>query len=348
MLKLKTIKLLILVFTFSLFVFSLKAVLAQETQTSGINLSLSPTYISLTTDPGKPVTGQFRVTNNNTSAEDLSLKLIKFQPDTAGRNPVVADIGKEDEFAGWIEYSPSEFTLNPSESRTIRFTISPPESASLGYYYGFLVGRESEAEGVEGGQAKIVGSVALPILLDVKSPNAKRELQITEFKTDKLFYEYLPTNLQLLVNNTGNVHVIPFGNVFIDSMLNQEIAVLEINPGRGNIIPNSLRQFNVIWDDGFAVTVPKEENGAVVLNDKGETEYETKFDFSKTDKFRFGRYSANLLMVYDNGERDIPVEAKVSFWIFPWKIVGGASLIVILALVGVVAIFRPVFKKLKT
>jgi hypothetical protein len=37
-------------------------------------------------------------------------------------------------------------------------------------------------------------------------------------------------------------------------------------------------------------------------------------------------------MVYDNGQRDVPMEATVSFWVIPWRLIGGlAALLALLA-----------------
>jgi hypothetical protein len=198
--------------------------------------------------------------------------------------------------------------------------------------------------------AAIAGSPALPVLLSVKSPNAKREIQITDFKTDKLVYEYLPANFIISVKNSGNIHVSPAGDIFIDSMFTDEVGIVSANKGRGNILPDSVRAFTASWDDGFITRVPKEENGKTVTDDKGNTVYTTKYDFEKANKFRFGKYTANLVLVYDNGERDVPIEAQVSFWIIPWKILLVVLLIVLLVLFGLRAIVLSVIggaKKLK-
>lgn len=315
----------------------------------GISVTLSPVFLSLATDPGESVSSQFRVTNNNDFPEYFQISLVKIEANQDGTSPIISDVNPEDEFSNWITYTPSKFMLNPNQGQNIKVTISPPEDASLGYYYGLVVGRLSdtqEQELTEPGTA-ISASAAISILLNVNSPNAKREIQILDFTTDSLFYEYLPATFNVQVENTGNVHVVPFGNIFIDSMLNDEIAVLSANEGFGNVLPGIKRVFSITWDDGFAVRVPKEENGVILRDDKGNTVYETKFDFSKTDKFRFGRYTANLLMVYDNGERDVPIEATVSFWVIPWKILGVGLIVLILALVGLRSMLLPVWRRIR-
>jgi hypothetical protein len=101
------------------------------------------------------------------------------------------------------------------------------------------------------------------------------------------------------------------------------------------VLPQSQREFNAVWDDAFAVRVPKTENGVVVKDSKGNTVYTTKYDFEHANKFRAGKYTAHLIMVYDNGERDIPIEATVSFWVIPWKILGVGLVVLVFALIGI-------------
>lgn len=320
---------------------------AQQPPT-GVDLTLSPTFLSLITDPGETVTSQFRITNNNNFREYLKISVAKFTASADGGSPVIADIEEGDEFADWISFSENEFTVDPQEGKIIRVTISPPEDAALGYYYAVVVSR-IEVEGADTDQQAVVaGSPALSVLLNVQSPNAKRELQVVEFKTERMFYEYLPSIFEIQVKNTGNVHVVPVGDIFIDSGSQKDIVVLQANEGKGNVLPNSTRTFTAQWADAFAVRVPKlDEDGRPVLNEKGEPEYETKFDFTKADKFRIGKYTANLLLVYDNGERDVPIEAQVSFWIIPWKILLGVTLVVVLALWGLKNILVTNYRRIK-
>lgn len=310
------------------------------TPETGINVTLSPTFLSLIADPGEEVSSQFRIRNNNNFTEYFRLRIAKFEPAEGGERPLIVDIDRNDEFAKWISFSEQEFTVDANESKTIRVRLNPPDDASLGYYYAVLVNRiaENEQEGQPG--AVVSGAPAVLTLLEVRTPNAKREMQVVDFTTDKLIYEYLPANFVIKVKNSGNIHTAPVGNIFIDQGDKKDIAVFPINEARGNVLPNTSRSFTSSWSDGFAVRVPKEEDGRVVKDSEGKTVYTTKWDFTKADKFRFGKYTANLLLVYDNGERDVPVEAQVSFWVIPWKIVGAGVVILLFVLVGVVSIFR--------
>ncbi len=319
--------------------------LPSQAPPTGVNLTLSPVFLNLVTDPGESVASQFKITNNNNFREYLEISIKKFVTSDTG-NPLIQDTTKEDEFVSWVSFSESEFSVDPNQTKTIRFSINPPKEANLGYYYSFVVQRITDPERAGVGPA-IAGSPAVPVLLLVKSPNAKREVQIVDFKTDRVFYEYLPSELTVSVKNTGNVHIAPSGDIFIDSLWNKEVGVISANKGRGNILPDSTRNYITSWDDGFAVKTIKTKEGKEVLNDKGEAQYSVSYDFTKANKFRFGRYTANLILVYDNGERDIPLEARVSFWIVPWKILGVGLIVVILALLGLRSALIPIYRKIK-
>lgn len=292
----------------------------KETPPSGINLTLAPTFLNLVTDPGEEVTSQIKVKNNNNFSEYLKIDIAKFESAEGGERPLISEFTSSDEYKNWISFSDSQFILDPNETKVIDVTIRAPKEASLGYYYAIIVNRTTQQETVAQGAA-VAGAPAILTLLEVRSENAKRELQLVDFKTSKLFYEYLPAEFQITAKNTGNIHIIPSGEIFIDSMRLKEIGTIKTNEGRGNVLPGTERVYTVSWSDSFAVRVPKEDGGLAVRGEKGETKFETKFDFTKANKFRMGKYTAHLLMIYDNGERDIPLEGTVSFWVIPWRII---------------------------
>lgn len=298
---------------------------------AAINLSVSPPFLSLTTDPGQEITSEFRIRNNNNFDEYYHIKLQKFETAENGEGVALRELDSGDEFAKWMSVDPQEFELDANQTRTVKVTIKPPNSAALGYYYALVISRLSKSSVNQG--AAISGSAAVPVLLTVRSENTQREVKIGDLKTDKLIYEYLPVTFGVTVENTGNIHTIVAGDLFIDSSFSKNVGSLPINQGRGSVLPNSRRTFSVIWDDGMIINAPLMVDGQTIQDSKGKTKYSTKFDFDKPlSKFRFGKYTAHALLIYDNGERDIPLEARVSFWVIPWRI--------ILAAVGI--IFAPV------
>ena len=159
------------------------------------------------------------------------------------------------------------------------------------------------------------------VLLNVKTANEKKQIVVTSFTTDKKLYEYLPTTFNITVHNTGNVHVVAMGNIYISRDHKNNIAVIDVNPNLGNTLPDSSRVFSVTWSDGFPVYKKKTDNGQVISDKSGKPVMQLNYDFSKTNKLRFGKYYAHLTLIYDDGTKDVPIEAEVSFWVVPWGLI---------------------------
>jgi hypothetical protein len=91
--------------------------------------------------------------------------------------------------------------------------------------------------------------------------------------------------------------------------------------------------------------VPKEDNGRVVTGKDGQPARTLKWDLSKIPHLKFGHYTANLLAAYDNGKQDVPLEASVSFWVVPWRLIILAVLIPTVPALLVYLIMRWRFNK---
>jgi hypothetical protein len=164
------------------------------------------------------------------------------------------------------------------------------------------------------------------VLLDVNSPNARRSAKVVDFSVDKKTYEFLPVTLSVRLHNDGNVHLLPGGSIYIKRG-SKQVAVLPFNSQHGSILPNSYRIYTSSWSDGWPVYAQKTQDGKVVLDKNGKPVTSLSWDFSKIQHLKFGHYTANLLAVYDNGSRDVPMEASVSFWVVPWRLILFAILI---------------------
>lgn len=306
---------------------------AAEQPVSELRLSSSGLPISLVANPGTTVTTDIRIRNEGTQAETLKTGLMKFGARGDEGRPELMDREAGDSYFDWVTITPSEFVVQPNEYKTVRVSIDVPAEAAFAYYYAVTFSRTSDEKPAEGQAVK--GSLATLILLEANVPGAKRELQVVEFKAEKKLYEFLPASFKVKVRNTGNVHAIPHGDVTINQG-DKELARLQLNPAGGYILPGSNRVFTLEWNDGFPRTVAKEENGKVVIGDDGKAETNFEVDWTKVSKFRFGEYTANLLMVYDDGQRDVPVESTAKFHVVPWKLLLVVALIVTLIVIGIV------------
>lgn len=304
-------------------VFLSPSVFAQATDEGTLNLVTSPIPISLITEPGSTISTDLRVKNAGIKTETLEVGLMKFGAYGEEGKPKLMDKEKGDDFFDWISFSENSFDVLPNQWKTITTTIKVPKTAAFGYYYAVTFSRAQKEKATGPRQTAIVGATATLVLLEVRVPHAKREVEVLEFSADKKIYEFLPVTFTVKLKNKGNVHVAPRGNIFIDKGSKKDLAIVEVNPEKGNLLPNSNRIFSSQWIDGFPLYTPKIENNKEVHDSHGNVVYDLKWDFSQTHKLRWGHYTANMLLVYDDGKRDQAIEGKVSFWVVPWRLLIG-------------------------
>lgn len=302
--------------------------------TQAINLTVSPISVLLETDPGTQVTNSIRVLNNGTEAEHLTVELATFEASQDGSQPAIRSFTDTEAQKDWLTFSEKNITALPGEWKTVGLTFAPPPEAALSYYYAIIVKRQSDAVAAEG-ESIVTGAPAVLVLATVASPNARQELRLESFSTQHAVYEFLPTSFEVVIQNSGNVHLAPFGNVFIDSGSKKDIAALSVNAANGMVLPGSTRTYTISWNDGFPSYEPVLLDGKPVLHTDGTPKQKLHWDFSQMNKLRFGKYTAQLLMVYDNGERDVPVESTLSFWVIPWRFLVVALLIVVFVVLGI-------------
>jgi hypothetical protein len=246
----------------------------------------------------------------------------------------------------WVTFSEPTFTIGPNEWKTITATFVVPKSASFGYYYAFAFSRAQTDEKTEARQTSLVGGSAILVLLEARVPDAVRQVEVTEFSAEKKFYEFLPTVFHIKLKNTGNVHIAPRGNIYINQGNSSNISTLEINLEKGNILPQSSRIFDASWNDGFPVYTAKTEDGKTVLDEQGNIVSELKWDWNNASKLRFGKYTAKMLLIYDDGSRDIPIEGEVSFWVIPWRMTIALFVIAIFFFIGFRSTVRNLWNKI--
>ena len=303
-------------------------------QDQPFSFTTSPLPISLSANPGQTISTELRIKNNSTQTEHLKVSLFKF---SVNENSEIKLSEKQptDDFLNWATFDPTTFDASPGEWKSVKMTIAVPNTAAFGYYYAVGFSR-ANAPKVQPGASTLQGQIITFVLLDVKAPGAKRELKVDSLNSDHHVYEFLPTTFTIKVKNTGNVHIAPAGDLFI-TRGKKTIATLSLNPNQGNVLPNSTRKFQVAWEDGFPVYVAKQEDNKTIK--------QLKWDFSKLPSLRIGKYTAHLVLVYDDGNRDIPVEAQLSFWVIPWRLIIGIVIILVLPPLAVYLIMRLIYKK---
>lgn len=317
---------------------------------SNFNLTTSPLPVSITAQPGTTVTAPIKIQNTGTDAVKLNVGLQKFSAYGSEGKPRIETPSPEDEFIKWASFSQNTLIAQPNVFYTVTMTIKVPKTAAFGYYYAVVFSQDTANEKVPAGsrQNKVNGAVATLILLDVPAPGQVKKLEVTSFKVSKKIYQYLPAKFTVAVRNTGNIHVVPTGNIFISRAGSSEfIDTLSVNKEQGNVLPDSNRIFEAEWNDGFPSYVIKRQNGQVLSDNSGKPIQTLDWNLKNASKLRIGKYTASLTLVYNDGKQDVPINAKVSFWVIPWVPILIGLAISILVLFGLYAVFKPIIRRIR-
>lgn len=264
-------------------------------QEGRIGITISPLTFELTTNPGDTLVNKLRVYNPTDGIIAIRMEVEDFRP--VGETGQVIVTPEEEitySLKRWVETEPTEFTLEPSETKFIDFIINVPENAEPGGKYGSILATITGVIGEEITGVAVAQKVGALVLLTV-SGEVEESLTTKEFNAPS-FLEYGPVPFTIRFKNTGTVHVRPRGFVTIANWWGKKVADIEFP--QLNVIPGAIRKVETEWQN----------------------------------KWLFGKYTATLVGSYGVG--NLPFNPPVLiFWAFPWKIILGILLVLVLILI---------------
>ena len=224
----------------------------------------------------------------------------------------------------WIKILNDQILLEPDDRvKEVLFSIQVPQDASPGGHYGAIYFSDipSHLELRQSSGVAVGSKLAVLILVEVEG-EIEETGRIIEFKTEnnKIFFSSLPIKYLIRFENLGNIHLKPGGKIFLENTFGKQsqkltkIAVYDeqgiwqkdeildyvpVNFEKGNVLPQSIRQFEAIWQ---GENVPGKSSLANEWRD-----------------FRFGRYKSRLVVSYGREGKTIELDGPI-VWLFPWRI----------------------------
>jgi hypothetical protein len=327
-------------------VFTPLASAADANPQGAFNFAVSPPSVGIVAKPGVPMSFDIRIQNQGIATEKVKATLMKFTAEGETGLPNLRSFEATDDFSKWAQISPTSFTAEPNEWKTIKFSLSPPKEAAFGYYYAVVFSRQgADLAAPKAKTSNLLGAVASLVLVDVQAPGAIRHVNIAEFSTVTRSGEFLPVEFNVRLRNTGNTHVGIRGTVNI-SQHGKTIADIDVNSKKGYILPGSFRNFATQWKDGSPVYQnATDAQGKVLYDADGKPKQKLVWDKFSASKLRFGKYDARLIIVYDDGKGDVSTTAHLSFWVIPWRIIALFGVLFLLVAGGIWAVvIRPLVR----
>jgi hypothetical protein len=282
--------------------------------TSASALTISPTKIEVSADPGQELIGEIDVFNEEQEDKTFYSSYENFEPRGETGSPYF--VGGGSGLSTWMKTQDS-FTIKPGERLKIPYSIKIPDDATAGgYFAAIFFGTQPPATG-EGSEVAVGGKVGSLVLLRLNG-DINESGGVLDFSTvsNKKFFTALPIDFSYRFNNTGGDRVVPKGELRIKNLLGLESGVLSVNKNEGSVLPNSIRKFDVTWTE--------EETLASDATFIQAVKYQASH-------FRFGVYFANIEAVW--GESSMRGEDSTWFVVLPWQ------LLIVLIVLGTVLRF---------
>ena len=225
-----------------------------------------------------------------------------------------------DKSVTWIKIINNSIVLKPGEIAKIPLIIEVPKTADVGGYYLALMWQSSSGpRAKQSDQALITSRVGTLILLQVNG-QLSNSLKIADFnlKENNNFYQSLPIDFSLKLNNDGNIHQRPQGSLIIKDFLGRTVEVLQLNSSASAILSQTARVFENTWGESEAKNIL----------------------IKQLFNFYFGRFSAKAIVDY--GDKQSITSEFIYFWIWPWQMIA-----LILAVLIIVIIISFKIKKSK-
>lgn len=272
---------------------------------------ISPGKVELEISPGESVVRYISVSNRVSDNRRFNLTVEDVAGSADGSSAITLLGNDRGPYSvkDMISFPHDSFEIGLGKLAKIPVTVTVPADAEPGGYYGAVlvstvrIGEEDGGEGNTLVSSPIIARVGSLFFVTVPG-NVKHEGKLRDFTTidDNLWYESGPIRFGITYENSGSIHLNPYGEIHITNMLGEEVGFQEIEPWF--TLPKSVRTRDVNW------------NRELLL----------------------GRYTATIKL--NRGYDDIVDEMTISFWVLPWKIMVGVFVGIFLVFFLFRAFFR--------
>lgn len=258
--------------------------------------------------PGESVVREISLTNRISDGRTFEL-VVEDIVGTGDGSAAVKLTGTERgpySIQDFISYPAEQLTLDLGKRARLPITITVPPDAEPGGYYGSVListVQPSQSSDSNAPRSPIVARVGslffIRVTGDAVTSGVTKEMTTIP---NKRWYERGPITFGILYDNSGSIHVNPYGELSITNMFGEEVGYIELEPWF--VLPASLRLREIVWDREFLL----------------------------------GRYTATAQI--NRGYDDIIDEVQVSFWVLPWKVVMSIFAVIFVISFSIRAFFR--------
>jgi hypothetical protein len=282
-------------------------------------LTISPARVEITGDKGETLNDSFLLINEQDTEQTYYTSVEAF--DSQGESGTPNFTASKEGLPSWITVE-EKITVKKGERLKIPYTITIPQDAESGGHFAAIF-LSTVPPSTSEGQVSVGAKVGMLVLLKVTG-DVKEEGGLLSFilKDEKKFLTSLPVDFVYRFSNKGNDRVKPEGEVVVKNLFGGEVAKLDANKALGNVLPGSVRRFEVRLGEkeAPAVSAPFFEH----------------VSFQK-ENFALGMYTAHLDLSFGNSGK---AESKVTYFVFPWQLMTVTIVGVLILLIVLVSLLK--------
>ena len=289
-----------LIYLFTTSFFLLILLFPNQISAKSLSIGTAPTYEKFQLEPGQIYEDNFTVWNLETSTTIYYVKVSSFrqiqnQPGSAiflteeedSKNPYSA--------SNWVSVEKDTLELIPNRNVTVNYTITVPEELAPGEYSAEIYFLSEDAQKQQETATYSILSSGIPILITIGDDYAE-SAEILDFYSAKKVYEKPNfTTLITRIQNLGDTHITPKGDIVLTNLFNQEVGRIPFNDMDQSILRDNTGTYESNW------------NLDKYIND---------------GKIAIGPITAETIILYRRNNPGFSVlDATTTFWIIPWKLI---------------------------
>lgn len=295
---------------------------------NGFALTISPVRVEVSADPGQAITGEIQLFNEEPESRTFYSSTANFEARGEGGAPHF--LPEREGLATWISVQ-EKVVLEPGERINVPYVIQVPAGVDPGGYFAAIFWGTSPPYAEGGGQVAIGGKLGMLILLNVTG-DAVEGGGILEFGVQNgAILNSLPITFTYRFANDGATRIRPVGEIEIKNTFGLTSAVLDANIVEGNVLPGSIREFNVLWHTaGQRIDdLTKAEELELISAPAEKPKGFFNIAGSQWQNFAFGMYSASLRVAF--GEQGAGEQVTHRFFVLPWQLLSIIFVILVVA-----------------
>lgn len=277
------------------------SLLTIDAQINAQSFVVTPTMVELEVFPGEEKNFSLRVINASTQEQSIRLYLRDIMLEENGNLKFPPAASSKWSCTSWVRIEPSLVTLPPQHGTEIACKLLCPRGETGGRYAAIIVEPAQKSPLPQERIApKIRYRIAVLILLTVHGGRLEEKALISEINFNPQGEE--EKKITVCVKNEGNIHIIGKGQVVIKDRNGRKWTEVNLEAGRGIILPESERNFKGVLND---------------LPPPGEYIFEAEIKYRRTDRWKEFMVKKQEPHTIEEASVTSPVEGVVNFSVQP-------------------------------